>query len=741
MKNIIKRISIIAVCFLMVLSCTACGNANVLVSPKVFDENHAVKTADSCIAAENETYQLKWDGVAKRISLYNKVNGKVYSTTPAEKIAEEASNPNATVHPKLNTTLIINYIKVEDYSTKSASAYIASLGNDAYEFELIENGFKITYHFDGPGFTVPVNYILLKDGLKIFVDPNEIKESEENFIYSLSIAPFIVSTPVIAEDSYLFYPSGSGAIINADNYGEVGALISEDVYDEDALANYYFNVYPSNTEKIRMPVYGSVNGKSGMFAIITDGAETAKIEGDIGNYNIGYSGLYTTFYLRTINSADKVKLGKQYSLHYVDSPLSVSFYPLEGDDASYVGMANRYRKYLIDEKGMQDKVDKASASVSFVGGTSLATSFLGMPTTEIFAATKVNEAQNILTELAGSLKLPITADLYGFGTSGMDIGKPAGNLKIAKTLGKDKDVKNLADKCKELGIDLYFDYDVINFSKNGQGLTITSGGSAKNAGLVYSRWNSYALGSSQQQFYTYLVGRGELAGLTNKTVKDALSMGLSGVSYRKLTSRAYSDCYTNKSIAKGNMANDVTKILTDVNAKGLSVLANQANDYALLCSSATINTPVTSSKVYLFDYDVPFYQMVFKGYVTMYGSSVNMATNKDLYILNCIEGGTGLNYTLINNYENKLLTSNYQIFNSILYSDNKNELIKTVNENADYYKAIEDAKIVNHILINKDVRKIVYDNGINVYVNYGETDYSSELGVVAAGSYIFGKEG
>ncbi len=741
MKNIIKRISLIAVCLLLVLSLTACGSSNVLVSPKLFDENHANKSADSGVFAENDTYQLKWDETAKRISLYNKVSGKTYSSTPSDLLAKSEADPSTIVHPKLNTTLTISYIHAEDYSTKTASAYVGSLNRGSYEFEKIDNGFKITYHFDSVAISVPVSYILLEDGLKISVNPNEIKETEADFLHTITIAPFFVSTPVIAEDSYLFYPSGSGAIIEANNSGEVSELFSEDVYDTDALVNNYFKVYTSNTEKIRMPVYGSVNGDSGVLAVISDGAETAKIEGDIGNSTIGYSGIYTTFNLRGSNSANKVLQGLQYTNHYTDTLMSVNFYPLEGEKASYVGMAERYRKYLIDEKGMKDKADTASASVSIVGGTSIDTSFLGMPTTKVFATTTVKEAQKIIEELSTSLKLPVTADLYGFGESGIDIGKPAGNLKIAKNIGSEKDVKALAAKCKELGIDLYFDYDLLHFTENGQGLTITTGGSAKNAGLVYSRWNAFKLASSGNQFYTYLVGRGELAGLAEKTVKDAQSMNLPGVSYRKITSRAYSDSYTNKYIAKANMANDVTAILNNVNTLGLKVLASEANDYALIASDAAINSPVTSSKVYLFDYDVPFYQLVFKGYVTMYGSPVNMATDKDEYLLRCIEGGTGLNYMLMNNYDNCLLTSKYQIFNSIMYTDNKADLIKNVNSTADYYKAIADAHIIEHIRVTNSVRKVVYDNGVKVYVNYGETDYMTEFGIVAAGSYVYGKEG
>ncbi|MEE0839383.1 MAG: DUF5696 domain-containing protein [Acutalibacteraceae bacterium] len=740
MKNILKRISLIVVCLLLVLSCTACGDSNNLVSPKVYNPDHANKPSDSFVAAENDKYQLKWDKENKRILLYDKINNKTYCSTPEEVMDPAYAADGKVVNPKLNTSLIVEYVHTEDFTTKTASAYVASLNKSTYELEKIDNGFKIVYHFDNIGISIPVSYTLLEDGMKMSVNPMEICETPEEYVYRITFAPFFVSTPIIAEDSYLFYPSGSGAIINANNSDEISTYISEDVYSEDGIVNRYANIIASNTEYIRMPIFGAKNGNSGVLGIISEGAENAVLEGDIGNYNIGYSGIYPTFYVRGANQASKVLNGLQYSNHYADTIMSVCYYPLENEEADYVGMAKRYRKFLLEEKGMTDKEDKASASISFVGGTSLETSFLGMPTTEIFATTTVKQAQSILTDLSSSLKLPIVADLFGFGSSGIDYGKPAGDLKLAKKIGSDKDVKELADKCKELGIDLYFDYDLLHFSSNGQGLTITRGGSAKGPGLVYSRWRGFTLGNSAADGHTYLVARDELINLGNKTIKDAKSMDVSGVSYRKITSKAYSDYADNRTIAKANMSTDVTTILNNATAEGLKVLANQANDYAAVASDAVIDAPISSSHSYIFDYDVPVYQIVFKGYVSMYGAAINMATQRDLTLLRAIEGGSGIKYTLTNNFSNKLLNSKYQIFNTLMYTDNKEEIVNNVNANADYYTAVADAHIDDHICITNDVRKIVYDNGVSVYVNYSEDDYMTDMGIVPAGSYIYGKE-
>jgi hypothetical protein len=181
-------------------------------------------------------------------------------------------------------------------------------------------------------------------------------------------------------------------------------------------------------------------------------------------------------------------------------------------------------------------------------------------------------------------------------------------------------------------------------------------------------------------------------------------MEIGGISFRKLTSLAYSDYDANRTTAKANMGNDVSEILKSANASGLRVLANQANDFAAINSDAIIDVPISSSLLSFFDYDVPFYQLVFKGYVSMYGAAINMTTNRDLTVLRCIEGGSSLRFTLINNYENRLLTSKTQIFNSLLYEDNADKIVATINKHSAFFKEIEEAHIMDHICINNDVR-------------------------------------
>ena len=109
-------------------------------------------------------------------------------------------------------------------------------------------------------------------------------------------------------------------------------------------------------------------------------------------------------------------------------------------------------------------------------------------------------------------------------------------------------------------------------------------------------------------------------------------------------------------------------------------------------------------------------------------------------ILMSVESGYNLRYNLTNQYSVDLLTVDYQGFNNTVYSDLKDDIVKTATEYQAYYNSIAGAKIVSHEFLTQDVRKVTYDNGITTIVNYGDTAYDSVLGTVSAGSYLYGKE-
>lgn len=743
MKNLIKKLFIICLCLLLAFSMTACAKKGTLEKPLSLIEDFNAKKMDSFVAAQNEQFELKWDSEHKRVIIYDKIKNVNWSSVPRESMELQLDEfgYEITNNPRIEAPFMLNYVETAGFTEKSANPYVQSLGRGDYALEKVENGIKIIYHFKNLEIMIPIVYKLNDDNFSISIDTKEIRESGINKVFKINLAPFMCSVPNKTEDSYLLHPSGSGALIYADSEYEVGIPNTYDIYGQDGLYITPLNANFSNQENIKLPIYGVKNGNNALMAVVASGAEIGQINTDVGDAVTGYSNIYSTYFIRGITSTKKALTKVQYSDEYAHALIEVKFFPLYDEEANYVGMANKYRSYLEKEKGLKDLKEDTSISLSLIGGTQIPTSILGVPTTKIFTATTVEQAGEIVKDLNKTTGLPIIADLFGFGKSGIDIGEPGGGLKVGSAFGSDKKLTAVAKELQNSGNEVYFNYDLINFSENGSGLTTVNGGAAKNPSHLYSRKYSFALGHGSPittDFY-YLIGRLELVDFAKKAVNHASELGVTGMTSHNFTSDAYSDFIDNKTIAKANMGNDVAEVLAYAKEKGVKYLGNSANDYAAVACDRIIEVPITSNKYNLYDVDIPFYQLVFKGYVPMYSTAINTITDDRTALLNCIESGTGLRYSVFNTFDVELATSKYQIFATRLYSDVKENIIANVNETKDFYLAIEDAKIKDHIVVSKDVRKVVYENGVTVFVNYGESEYISELGNVAAKSFVYGK--
>ncbi len=743
MKNILKKLSIICLCLLLTLSMTACAKQGTLERPLPLIEEFKSKKMDSCVVAQNEQFELKWDAEHTRVIVYDKIKDLNWSSVPRESMELELDEYGyeITNNPRIEAPFMLTYIETTNFTEKSANPYVQSLGRGDYALEKVENGLKIIYHLKNLEIMIPVIYKLNDDNFSISIDTKEIRESGINRVYKISLAPFMCSVPNKTDDSYLVHPSGSGALIYANREFEVGIPYSYDVYGQDGLYITPQDANFSNQENIKLPIYGVKNKNNALLAVISSGAEISEITTDVGDAVTGYSTIYSNFSIRGITSTKKALTKVQYSDEYAHTLIEVKYFPLYDEEADYVGMANKYRSFLEKEKGLKDLKEDTSVSLSLIGGTQTPTSVLGIPSTKIFATTTVEQAGEIVKDLNQTIGLPIVADLFGFGESGIDLGKPGGGLKVGSPFGNDKKLSAVAKELQNAGNEVYFNYDLINFTENGSGITTVNGGAAKNPSHLYSRKYAFALGHGSPittNFY-YLIGRLELVDFAKKAVTHASKLGVTGMTSHNFANTAYSDFIDNKTIAKANMGEDVANVLAFAKEKGVKYLGNSANDYAAVASDRIIEVPISSTKYNLFDVDIPFYQLVFKGYVPMYSTAINTITDERTALLSCIESGTGLRYSVMNTYDVVLATSKYQIFATRLYDDVKENIVANVNETKDFYKSIEDVKIVEHVIVNEDVRKVVYENGVNVFVNYGDKEYQSEIGLVAAKSFAYGK--
>jgi hypothetical protein len=737
-----KRIFCMFFAVLLTFSLTSCGNYTAWTA-NTFDAEIQKMKFSNTVIDENDKYKLEWVGRTCTVSLTDKATGQKWGITPSkdgEATVDEFGMP-IKKNPKLESAIIVNYVNDASYVLETAISYTDAVSRGRVRAEKIENGIKVEYYFDSIEIMIPVEYILREDSVAVTVDPNKIQENDKK-VASVSIAPYWCSTENNSKDAYLFVPSGSGALVSTDETTQAGINYFSSVYGRDQVMSMNDDV--TTEESVRLPVYGAKQGETATCAIIESAADSSNITVNAGSGTIGYSAVYTTFQVRGYNESfisGNVNKQDVYAKSMVTTPLTVGFYPLTGKSANYSGMAAVYKSYLKKNGYLAETKNDIPLSVTFVGGQPVSRSFFGIPYDTLLAATTLNETQSILEDISSRTDAKISAKLLGYGSNGLELSGYVGGFTVNKNLGSQKDLTELNKYCLKNGIDLYFDFDLVKLKGRSSGFSALFD-TARNTCFKVTDLYDYNIATRSRITDTkyHLLGRQYLPEGAEKLLKKTKDWDLSGVSLETLTSLSYSD-YTDRKSAdyysKANMARDVEKIINKLKEKYL-VAAKDANAYAALNSDIIYDAPTGSSKESIFYCDVPFYQMVFKGYVPMTASALNLAADTNRQLLQAVESGCGISYVLTANYDNEFTDSDTYYFFGSKYSDLSDILAETVSSVADYYSAIDGAEITGHSILENGLHVTEFGNGKKVYVNYSDEAVISPLGEVPAMDFMWG---
>lgn len=735
-----KKTGRVLLCLLLAAVLTGCSGGESTRSPLAFDAAAAAAVPeDGEVVAENGDYRLLWDASNSSVRLQDTATGAVWGTSPKRSEDEQFDDLGMPIKrsPQVESALFVEYIDGETRSLDTVISYTGAVNNGRIRCTRLENGLRVEYYFDSNAFMIPVEYTLRESGVLATIRPEEIQEEDDQII-RISLAPFWCNTANSSEDGYLFVPSGSGALIYAKELSRQGSLFSEDVYGRDPAAETWNS--PTTTKEIKLPVYGAVDAAAGTCAIIESGAEHAVIQARIGASALKYSAVYATFQLRgsTDNIASLFASTKVQNVVYADAMigdiLSIGFYPLQGDEAGYAGMSRLYRHYLETNAGLPETCEDSALHVEFLGGAMVPKSFLGLPYESLYAATTIAQATDMIEQLRELADVPMTVSLKGFGTTGLDPGKPAGGYTINRSLGTLEDLRSLLAFCTDSGVQTYMDFELVHFSSGGSGFsTFFDAAYSASRKIAYQYKFDIAVRGRLEAGRYLLLSRSQVDNSVTRLLEKTEGWGLVGIGIGSLANTAYSDYGDTESslyYAKGNMGTDVREALLKLKAAGRSVLASDANDYAAVHASQLLNVPGSSSSNLLFDEDVPFYSMVFKGHVPLAGESVNLAEDPQRTILQAVESGSGLHYTVIHQYESVLLDAAYPVFYGSVFSDISEQIAEQTQALREYYERTANAEILNHRILKNGLRMTTFSNGVTVYVNYGDQALTSPAGEV-----------
>jgi len=799
MKHLIKIIALISALCLVLGMLSGCSGVEVEFknySDIVGDISNPkpLKNLENGVVAENEYFKMIWHKTSRStdgtdynraaIEFVSKKDGTVWSTTPKEYYDNNDPSEFMFGSGLINSSLSITVRNGEQ--TFDYNAYESSISVGDGRFSSVKRadgkGITVTYYFDEIGIVVGVDYYLDGEGFKVSVDPKNVnsyivtdpdadlqvhnasKEAIQKVV-SVTPAPFLCGTQntnVGNKDSYFVIPSGSGALMYVDKRSdETVREFRGMVYGEDKTVDKYNQA--ANETPITMPFYGIKSGNNALCAIIEQASEACEIIAHAGDTTVGsnffsetpqngYAYLSAVYNVLGYNNVYNQGTWRLQYNEYTDqniTPLVIGYYPLSGDQANYTGIAKRYQKYLVDKENMKKSQANSLLNVKFYGSFVQDELFVGIPYEDEVALTTYNEATEILGELKALSGGSITATMSGYGEGGINANELAGGYTLTGAVGDEDDLKKFIEYTNSNGIKTFFNFDTVTFYESGNGYS-TSTDSAINLNGIPAPVYSF-LHSTRGRYERKsggkvgtLISRENLAASTNDAVALADEFGITGIAFNTLGNTCYSD-YTPteedelvfKNPWRNGMGNDVKKITEDVKKNNKTVLMDGAFSYAAVSADIITNAPTASNRSNAIDLDIPLYQIVYQGYRANSVGAINTATNQRTQFLKAIETGSGLSFDLINNYYQELRKQYIRGLHVALYKDNLKLIQDCVNESKTFLTKVAGEEIVDHQYVTANVTKTVFNKGITVYVNYGDTDYTSDIGVVKAQGFLY----
>ncbi len=703
------------------------------------------------LVAENDTLKLYADKKTGYVAVYDKRDGSITYSNPLN--ADEDEKANRTNKNYLKSQMMVYYYNV-DIKSGSYDTFSQCVQKNQLAVESIQNGIRYIYTVgtkkdtagnEGIYFEIPLEYRLDGDSLVVSIPTREIKEYGQAKVYRIQLLRYMGAAHK-SENGYMVVPNGSGSIINFNNGKTTAAAYSQYIYEIDPMASTYTTL--ENVDGARLPIYGICRENRSLLAEVVDGASTTVLTAEIsGKYN-DYNYAYPIFVLRNVDNLRN--FGEEEQDIYVleediyDINATVRYTFLNKDYTGYAGIANYYREKLIAE-GKLTKLTQAGDIPFYydiIAGVKETAHFLGVQYLNTFSMTTFDEAGEIAEELKENGISNQVMNLQGWFNGGYYHDAPH-DIRVLRKLGGKSALEDLNETLQALGGRLYADVDFQrvtfaddNFNWNAEGSRYYGAGYAASFGLVNPATlrNTSGLGYMEPNYD--LLSPKFLPRYVEKFAKKIQKYEVEGISLRDLGNYLISDKKRTNVISREEALDIVLGQFDILAATGKKLMTNTANAYSFAYSSDIINVPMGDNAYAIVDNNIPLYQMVVHGCIPYSTDLLNFDDSEDmtLTVLQMIETGTSPHYVFTEEPSSRMKDTGMNRFYATTFDVWKGEAVDIYNRVNEALQHVSAARMVNHEIFG-ELRKISYDNGTVIYINYGDETQTLDGITVPAMSY------
>lgn len=682
--------------------------------------------AGYALMGENEQFQLYANAETLAFHVVDRRSGYVWRSNLDEVTEEDRLNRTWTAFARSGVSI--------DYLDQTATSRRASVTNAerVIAFEPVAQGFAAEVTFTEPGITLLLRVTLEAHGARVEIPFAGIRQEKPEFrLGLLYVYPFFGATKADTVPGYMFIPDGSGSLIEfaastkAKNmfygryYGADLGMITALPYDPSVKRPY----------PISIPVIGMAHQEQHAYiAIVGKGAAYGEVQahpaGIITQFNFLHNAfIYNQSYFQATNRAGAGVTTLQPATNTFDVTLHYRF--LTGAAANYVGMAQEYQRYLVEQGALQPLQDGDGAIGDGAigdGAIGIRLEFLGSEKEKMLLwhraipMTTVAQMDEILAQLA--LPSPEVV-YYGWQPLGAATMPPRA-LRLERRLGTVRELAQVVERVQALPgghFSLYLDPQAALLDERGYS-------TRRDLALSITNFNLTGYNRNKVNHYLNLEALRARYNRLNDSLSDQLAVGwaLDGIG-----ATLYSD------FKRGHVLNReeaIAQYQALLGADGRQHAFYLPNDYLFGLMRAYYDIPLGDNGYLYTTEAVPFLPIVLAGYVPYYGRALNFSANLRADLLRHVDYGAYPAYFLSQEATAKILNTSSSWIYTSSFAQWGAEVTETYQWLNSLLGPVEGARMVARQRLAPGVMATSYSNGRQIIVNYNETPFA------AAGLFI-----
>lgn len=683
------------------------------------------------LVCESDSYRLYLKRPTLSVILESKRTGGMLRSTveEPERIAEISSKDWKGF---VQSGIVMGYI--EDTSRVNGQADFINRSGQI-DYTLADNGFTARVSFEDIGISYEAQVTLEGDDLIVTIPAEKIVETMDKYaVATFTVFPMMGASYMGEDDGYMLIPDGQGALINLENNeGRFTQPFDAPVYgNKDGVNDRVYSYYGVDTEPVIMPVFGIArqDEQMGFLGVIEQGDAGARIRAYPNGVRLNYDWVSALYEYRMVYTQ---MMGTSAGAGGIDArtekrrdfDIVQHFMLLDGEDATYAGMAVAYRDYLT-EQGFFASSEMNDFDVELdMLCLERENYVLGK---QDVVMTTFEDVAVMLSELKSEGVGAMNVVLRGWQNGGISAALPTDAYAPAGSLGGEGGLKSLIERAASRKVMVYLEADFLSMNQETHPVL----GYSAFKKITSATWSRPTFGQVYDTMY-YLTPSKTLE--TGKRVIEQFGKGgvegicLTGIP--AFVSDYFEDQHYHDSAEMANIYADVAVAARNVMHSRLKA----ANAYLWRYASSISDLPVTGSDYVYVDSEVPFLSIALSGRIPTYAEYANFQANSKRFFLRLVEQGTRPSFLLTMEDPIELSNSNSANVYSSRYALYRQMIVDWYTELSELHQKLGGASIVKHAM-DGDMTHVTWSNGVEVFLNFGDADNTVDGQTVPAMSYI-----